>query len=77
MDEMKIKLSTRFMRGFISKIAMKMISSKLGIKPDILINSITFEKRGDMYHVHLSVDADIKEHDIFKLMELADKEETE
>lgn len=77
MDEMKIKLSTRFMRGFISKIAMKMIAKNFGIKPDILINSIAFEKRGDVYHVHLSVDTDIKEHDVFKLMKLADMDGTD
>lgn len=40
MDEMKIKLSTKFMRGIISKILARMIYKKLGYKVDIQLNDL-------------------------------------
>lgn len=40
MDEMKIKLSTRLMRGFVSKLLAKMIYKKTGYKVNIQINEL-------------------------------------
>lgn len=75
MDEMKIKLSTNFMRGIVAKIAMKVISSKLGFKPDIQLNGISLEKVGSKIHLHLDVDADIHEKDLLKITRLANLED--
>lgn len=75
MDEMKIKLSTNFMRCIISKIAAKVIANKLGVKADIQINGISLEKVNDKMHVHLDVDADINEKDLLKVTRLANMEE--
>ena len=75
MDEMKIKLSTNFMRGIVSKIASKVIANKLGIKSDIQINSISLEKVNDRIHLHLDVDADINEKNLLKVTRLANLEE--
>ncbi len=75
MDEMKIKLSTNFMRGIVAKIAMKVISSKLGFKPDIQLNGISLEKVGNKIHLHLDVDADIHEKDLLKITRLANLED--
>lgn len=75
MDEMKIKLSTKFMRGIVSKLASKVIASKLGIKSDIQLNGISIEKINDKIHLHLDVDADIDESSLLKLTRLANLEE--
>ena len=75
MDEMKIKLSTKFMRGIISKLASKVIANKLGIKSDIQLNGISIEKVNDKIHLHLDVDADIDEKDLLKITRLANLEE--
>ena len=75
MDEMKIKLSTKFMKGIVAKIASKVIAKKIGIKPDIQLNEITIEKKGDKIHLYLNVDADIDEHDLLKITRLAELEE--
>lgn len=75
MDEMKIKLSTKLMRGIASKIASKVIASKLGVKADIQLNGISIEKIDDKIHLHLDVDADIYEKDLLKITRLANLEE--
>lgn len=40
MDEMKLKLSTKFMRNFIAKLISKVIYKKFGYKVDIQINDL-------------------------------------
>lgn len=75
MDEMKIKLSTKFMRGITAKITTKVIFNKLGFKPDIQLNGISIEKIDDKIHLHLDVDADIDEKDLLKITRLANLED--
>ena len=75
MDEMKIKISTKFMRGIVAKIASKVIASKLGIKADIQLNGISVEKINDKIHLHIDVDADIDQTSLLKLTRLANLEE--
>lgn len=40
MDEMKVKLSTKFMRGVVSKLLAMFIRNKYGYKVDIQINDL-------------------------------------
>lgn len=40
MDEMKVKLSTRFMRNLVSKLIAKAIQKKYGYKVDIQLNEL-------------------------------------
>lgn len=40
MDEMKVKLSTKFMRGIVAKLIAKAIKKKLGCKIDIQLNEL-------------------------------------
>ena len=75
MDEMKIKISTSFMRGIVAKVLTKVITKKLGIKPYINLNGISIEKNGDNYHVHLDIDADINEKDLLTITRLENMEE--
>lgn len=75
MDEMKIKISTKFMRGIVAKIASKVIANKLGIKADIQLNGISVEKINNKIHLHIDVDADIDETSLLKLTRLANLEE--
>ena len=77
MDEMKIKLSTKFMRGIVAKIASKVISNKLGFKPNIKINEIEIEKINGKIHLHLNVDAEITDNDLLKITRLANLEDDE
>jgi hypothetical protein len=40
MDEMKVKLSTKFMRGIVSKLMAKAIYKKYGYKVDIQLSEL-------------------------------------
>ena len=43
MDEMKLKLSTKFMRGIVAKLIAKAIYKKTGYKISIRLNEIDFK----------------------------------
>ena len=75
MDEMKIKLSTKLMRGIVAKIASKVIRKKFGFKPEIQLNGLSIEKINDKVHLHLDVAADVEEKDLLKVTRLANTEE--
>ena len=77
MDIMKLRLSTKFMRSIVAKIAAKVISKKLGFKPEIQLNEIDIEKIGDKILIHLNVDAQITDKDLLKITRLANLEEDE
>ena len=40
MDEMRLKLSTKFMRGIVSKLIARTIYKKYGYKVDIQLNDL-------------------------------------
>lgn len=40
MDEMKVKLSTKFMRNMVAKLISKLVYKKLGYKIDIQLNDL-------------------------------------
>ena len=63
MDELKLKLSTKFMRGVIAKIISKTVSKKLGYQIDIQVNEIEVETIDGKIHLHTSVDADMNYED--------------
>lgn len=68
MDEMKIRLSTRFMRSIVSKIIKRSISKKLGYDIDILINEIEIENIDEKIHLHIDVDSEISNRDFAKFL---------
>ena len=63
MDELKLKLSTKFMRGVIAKIISKTVSKKLGYQIGIQVNEIEVETINGKIHLHTSVDADMNYED--------------
>ena len=68
MDEMRIKLSTRFMKNIVSKLMAKMIYIKTGYKVDIQINDLdAFAYNGDTT-VKLNVEAKLKSEEFSKIM---------
>lgn len=59
MDELKVKLSTKFMRGIISKLISRLIFKKMGYEVCVRINEIEVDTRGDIIHIHANVDAEL------------------
>lgn len=68
MDEMRIKLSTKFMKGLVSKLLAKMIYKKTGYKVDIQINDLDASAYNGDTTVKLNVEAKLKNEEFNKLM---------
>jgi len=68
MDEMKLKLSTKFMRGMLAKVISRSIRKKYGYKIDILLNEIDLDMKDGQTHLHLDVDLDINSDEFKYLM---------
>ena len=68
MDEMKIKLSTKFMRNIVSKLVARMIYKKTGYKVDIQLNDLDVQVVNGDTTVKLNVDAKLKNEEFMKIM---------
>ena len=68
MDEMKLKLSTKFMRGMLAKVISRSIRKKYGYKIDILLNEIDLDMKDGQTHLHFDVDLDINSDEFKYLM---------
>lgn len=64
MDELKLVLSTKFMRTIITKILAKAIYKKTGYRVDIQINEIKAETYDGKVRVHIDADAEIPSEDL-------------
>lgn len=75
MDEMKIKLSTKLMKGLVAKIIAKAISKQLGCKADIQLNEIEVAMYGDNIHFHINADGKLNGVQITKISKMIDEDE--
>ena len=66
MDELRV--SSKFMRGIITKMVSKMIYKKLGYKVNIELNGIEVKVIDGMAHLHLDVDAEINKDELMKVI---------
>lgn len=72
MDEMKIKLSTKFMRDMVAKILSKIIFNKFGIKPDLNINDLAVEMKNGKIQFYIDMNGEIDEKVLMKVNRLID-----
>ncbi len=75
MDEMRIKLSTKLLRGLVSKLISKAVYKNIGVRPDINIRNIELDMREGKTYFHIDVDGSIGNEVILKLNNLIDSEE--
>lgn len=68
MDEMKLKLSTKFMRGILAKLATRHIRKKYGYKVDIKLNEIDLDMLDGQTRLHLDVDLNLSSDEFRYLM---------
>ena len=68
MDELKLKLSTKFMRGFIAKFIAKAIYKKVGYEIDIQLNEIEVETIDGKIRLHVNVDAELDNNEFVKIV---------
>lgn len=69
MDEMKVKLSTKFMRNLVSKLISDAISKKLGCKMNIQLNALDASIVDGETKISTNVEATLNKEGFIKLME--------
>lgn len=73
MDEMKLNLTTRFMRGVLAKLVSRKIKKQYGYKIDIYFNEIKMDMLDGQTHLHVNVDLDMGSDEFKKLMKAIDE----
>ena len=74
MDLLKIKLSTKFMKGLVAKIISKRIYKQLGYKVDIQLNDVQIDVVDGDVQIHLDVDGKMNKTEFSRIMERIDEE---
>lgn len=74
MDLLKIKLSTKFMKGLVAKIISKRIYKQLGYKIDIQLNDVQIDAVDGDVQIHLDVDGKMNKTEFSRIMERIDEE---
>lgn len=67
MDEMKIKLHSRVMRGIVSKLISNAILKATGYKPNIRIKELSIETGNKRIAFNINVEGDISEGVLYKI----------
>lgn len=68
MDEMKLKLSTKFMRGIVAKLIAKAIYKKIGYKVDIQLNELDVSVIDGETKISTSVEVKCNSDEFTKIM---------
>lgn len=68
MDALKLNLSTKFMKGIVTKLISKLIYKKCGYHVDIQLNEIDIEVVNGKAYIHANVDAAIDNSELMKIV---------
>lgn len=68
MDELKLKLSTKFMRGLLAGLLQKLVYKKTGYDVDIQIEEISIETVDGKVRVHVNVDGEISNDEFMRIV---------
>lgn len=68
MDELKMRLSTKFMKNMVSKIISKSVYKKTGYKVNVQLNKIDIEMVDGKIFIHADVDGEIENEEFMKII---------
>lgn len=68
MDEMKVKLSTKFMRNIVSKLIAKAIQKKYGYKVNIQLNDLDISVIDGETSINTNVEVKLDSKEFMKIM---------
>lgn len=68
MDEMKVNLSTKFMRGIVAKLIAKSIYKKYGYKVNIQLNELNVNVVDGETSIHTNVEVKLNSDEFMKIM---------
>lgn len=74
MDLLKLKISTKFMKGIVAKIISRKIYKHFGYKVDIQLNDIQIDIIDGDLNVHIDVDGKMNKTEFSRLMEKIEEE---
>ena len=69
MDILKLKLSTKFMKGSAAKVLSRNIYKKLGYKIDIQLNDVQLDVIDGEVKFHIDADGKMNKTEFSRLME--------
>lgn len=69
MDIFMLKLSTKFMKGVMSKVISRKVYKKLGYKVDIQLNDVQIDTTDNDIKIHIDVDGKMNKTEFDRLME--------
>ena len=72
MDEMKLTLSTKFMRNVVAKIIAKIVYKKTGYKVNIQLNELNINVIDGETYISTSVEAKLSSDEFIKIMKNVD-----
>jgi hypothetical protein len=67
-DELKVKLSTKFMKGIVAKLISKALYKKLGYEINIQLNEIEVQNIDGTVHIHINADGEIDKGNFYKII---------
>ena len=68
MDEMRINLSSKLMKGTVTKLIAMMLRKKTGCEIDIVINNASIQADNGKVIVHMNADAEMTTENFTKLI---------
>ena len=68
MDELKLKISTKWMKGIVANLISKALVKKLGYNIDILLNEIEVKKENGKVYLHIDADAEIENGEFVRML---------
>lgn len=68
MDELRMRLSTKFMKNMVSKIISKSVYKKTGYKVNVQLNKIDIEMVDGKIYLHADVDGEIENEEFMKII---------
>lgn len=70
MDELKLRLNTRLMKGIVTKLVSRMIFKKTGCKINIQFNKIEMETIDGKVYFHTDLNAECDNEEFVKILKL-------
>lgn len=68
MDELKMKLSTKFMRNLLAGYISRVLRKKLGHEIGVDIEEVSIETIDGKVKVHLNVDAEVSNDEFMRIV---------
>lgn len=72
MDVLKLVLSTKFMKGIVTKVITKAILKKTGYKIDIQLNKVEVENVDGKLSLHMDVNAEVETEEFVRMLKDSD-----